>query len=395
MSSVGGSMNTHTLVRLGELLRQVDRSVRVEESSTYRLLGVRLQGNGPFVREQISGMETSAVKLNKVEVNDFIYSRLFAWRGAFGVIDEDLSGCYVSNEFPIFVADDFRLDVRYLAYWFQLPSVWRAVEERCSGSTPTTRNRLKEKNFLDLKIILPPIDIQKLVVVRLDSLVKKTGVLEENLGAIERDAERLLAQRFQEAIENAPLRPMRDVAPLVRREVKIDDGCQYTELGVRSFYKGTFHRRTVFGVDFSWQTLYEVKSGDLVFSNIMAWEKAISIARPEDDACVGNHRMLTCEAVEGVMLPGFLFYYFTTEDGFSKIYAASPGTAARNRTMTARALMDIEVPVPSIDVQQDFVLLQSKILALKSKHAAIRESSAALLPAILERIFSMEEQSHG
>lgn len=395
MSSVGGSMNTHTLVRLGELLRQVDRSVRVEESSTYRLLGVRLQGNGPFVREQISGMETSAVKLNKVEVNDFIYSRLFAWRGAFGVIDEDLSGCYVSNEFPIFVADDFRLDVRYLAYWFQLPSVWRAVEERCSGSTPTTRNRLKEKNFLDLKIILPPIDIQKLVVVRLDSLVKKTGVLEENLGAIERDAERLLAQRFQEAIENAPLRPMRDVAPLVRREVKIDDGCQYTELGVRSFYKGTFHRRTVFGVDFSWQTLYEVKSGDLVFSNIMAWEKAISIARPEDDACVGNHRMLTCEAVEGVMLPGFLFYYFTTEDGFSKIYAASPGTAARNRTMTARALMDIEVPVPSIDVQQDFVLLQSKILALKSKHAAIRESSAALLPAMLERIFSLEEQSHG
>ena len=388
-------MNTHTLVRLGELLRQVDRSVRVEESSTYRLLGVRLQGNGPFVREQISGMETSAVKLNKVEVNDFIYSRLFAWRGAFGVIDEDLSGCYVSNEFPIFVADDFRLDVRYLAYWFQLPSVWRAVEERCSGSTPTTRNRLKEKNFLDLKIILPPIDIQKLVVVRLDSLVKKTGVLEENLGAIERDAERLLAQRFQEAIENAPLRPMRDVAPLVRREVKIDDGCQYTELGVRSFYKGTFHRRTVFGVDFSWQTLYEVKSGDLVFSNIMAWEKAISIARPEDDACVGNHRMLTCEAVEGVMLPGFLFYYFTTEDGFSKIYAASPGTAARNRTMTARALMDIEVPVPSIDVQQDFVLLQSKILALKSKHAAIRESSAALLPAMLERIFSLEEQSHG
>ena len=63
--------------------------------------------------------------------------------------------------------------------------------------------------------------------------------------------------------------------------------------------------------------------------------------------------------------------------------------------MTARALMDIEVPVPSIDVQQDFVLLQSKILALKSKHAAIRESSTALLPAMLERIFSLEEQSHG
>ena len=395
ISTVGYSMSTHALIRLGELLRQVDRSVRVEESSTYRLLGVRLQGNGPFVREQVSGMETAAVKLNRVELNDFIYSRLFAWRGAFGVINEDLSGCYVSNEFPIFVADDFRLDVRYLAYWFRLPSVWRAVEERCSGSTPTTRNRLKEKHFLDLEIYLPSKDSQRLVVARIDAIAHKIKMLEEHLEAIEQDAERLLAQRFQEAIENAPLRPMRDVAPLVRREIEIDDGCQYTELGVRSFYKGTFHRRTVFGVDFSWQTLYEVKSGDLIFSNIMAWEKAISIARPEDDACVGNHRMLTCEAIDGVMLPGFLFYYFTTEDGFSKIYAASPGTAARNRTMTARALMNIEVPVPSVDVQQDFVLLQSKILALKSKHAAIREANAALLPAMLERMFAVEEQSHG
>lgn len=395
MSSVGDSMNKHTLVRLGELLRQVDRSVRVEESSTYRLLGVRLQGNGPFVREQVSGMETSAVKLNKVEVNDFIYSRLFAWRGAFGVIGEDLSGCYVSNEFPIFVTDDFRLDVRYLAYWFQLPSVWRAVEERCSGSTPTTRNRLKEKNFLDLKIILPPIDIQKLVVARLDSLVKKTGILEENLGVIERDAERLLAQRFQEAIRNATLRPMRDVAPLVRREQSISIEDSYPELGIRSFGKGTFHKPSLSGGEVGGKRLYRIEPGDLLFSNVFAWEGAIAVARSEDLGRFGSHRFITCVADVKLTSADFLRYYFLSEEGLIKIQEASPGGAGRNRTLGLEKLMNIEVPVPSLEVQRRFDLLQSKVLALKSKHAAIREANAALLPATLERIFSMEEQIHG
>lgn len=395
ISSVGYSMNTRVRVRLGELLRQVYRNVRVEESSTYRLLGVRLQGNGPFVREQVSGMETSAVKLNKVEVNDFIYSRLFAWRGAFGVISEDLSGCYVSNEFPIFVADDFRLDVRYLAYWFRLPSVWRAVEERCSGSTPTTRNRLKEKHFLDLEICLPSNDSQKLVVARIDALAHKMKVLEEHLEAIERDAERLLAQRFQEAIENAPLRPMRDVAPLVRREQAINIEDSYPELGIRSFGKGTFHKPSLSGGEVGGKRLYRIEPGDLLFSNVFAWEGAIAVARSEDSGRFGSHRFITCVADVKVTSANFLRYYFLSEEGLLKIQEASPGGAGRNRTLGLEKLMNIEVPVPSLEAQRRFDILQSKILALKSKHAAIREANAALLPAMLERMFAVEEQSHG
>ena len=326
ISTVGYSMSTHALIRLGELLRQVDRSVRVEESSTYRLLGVRLQGNGPFVREQVSGMETAAVKLNRVELNDFIYSRLFAWRGAFGVINEDLSGCYVSNEFPIFVADDFRLDVRYLAYWFRLPSVWRAVEERCSGSTPTTRNRLKEKHFLDLEIYLPSKDSQRLVVARIDALAHKMKMLEEHLETIEQDAERLLAQRFQEAIENAPLRPMRDVAPLVRREQAINIEDSYPELGIRSFGKGTFHKPSLSGGEVGGKRLYRIEPGDLLFSNVFAWEGAIAVARSEDSGRFGSHRFITCVADAKVTSANFLRYYFLSEEGLLSRSCKTPRT---------------------------------------------------------------------
>jgi hypothetical protein len=100
--------------------------------------------------------------------------------------------------------------------------------------------------------------------------------------------------------------------------------------------------------------------------------------------------MLTCEANAEVAVPGFLWYYFTTEEGFAKIYAASPGTAARNRTITAPALLAIDVPVPPLAAQQTFDRLQADVAALKVRHAAIRQANAALLPATLERIFSTE-----
>ncbi|WP_018714717.1 N-6 DNA methylase [Brachymonas chironomi] len=223
---------------------------------------------------------------------------------------------------------------------------------------------------------------------RLRSLAKKIQVIKENLESIETDGDLLLAVSFRDAIANAPLRPMSEVAPLVRREVAIDLEVSYTELGVRSFYKGTFHRRTVAGSEFTWQKMFRVEEGDLIFSNIMAWEQGIALAKSEDHGCVGNHRMLTCVADRAKAVPGFLAYYFMTDEGFAKVYAASPGTAARNRTLIATNLEAIEVPVPPLPIQQSFVRLQAEVTALKAKHAAIRTANAALLPATLERVFS-------
>jgi len=214
------------------------------------------------------------------------------------------------------------------------------------------------------------------------------------LEAVEQASDSLLAQRFAQITAHAPQRPMSEVAPLVRREVDIDPQQHYTELGVRSFYKGTFHRRTVAGSEFSWQKLYRIHTNDLVFSNIMAWERAIAIATPNDNGCVGNHRILTCDANKDMATSVFLWYYFTTCEGFDKVYAASPGTAARNRTMTAKALMLLTVPLPPLPDQQSFCRLHAAVAALKARHTLLRQHANALLPATLERIFAAPPQAN-
>jgi type I restriction-modification enzyme, specificity subunit len=280
--------------------------------------------------------------------------------------------------------------MQYIVKW---NGFWRSCEEKAQGSSG--KNRVKPSQFLSIQIPLPSLDEQRAVVAKLDALERKTRQVEKCLDAIERDAERLLAQRFQEAIENAPLRPMRDVAPLVRREQSISIEDSYPELGIRSFGKGTFHKPSLSGGEVGGKRLYRIEPGDLLFSNVFAWEGAIAVARSEDLGRFGSHRFITCVADVKLTSADFLRYYFLSEEGLIKIQEASPGGAGRNRTLGLEKLMNIEVPVPSLEVQRRFDLLQSKVLALKSKHAAIREANAVLLPATLERIFSMEEQIHG
>lgn len=373
-------------VALGDVLCRSSELAMCAPDVEYDEVTIRLWGKGVISRGKVRGADVTTPR-RIVRANQLILSKIDARNGAIGLVPQELDGAIVSNDFPSFeFVDRTRLDPAFMGWMVRS----RYFVELCKAASEGTTNRvrIKEDRFLAQPIALPPQSEQQATVTRLDTLAGKTRQVNEHLDAIERDADRLLAVRFRDAIADAPLRPMAEVAPLVRREIAIDPQVSYTELGIRSFFKGTFQRRTMDGVDYSWQSLFLVKTGDLIFSNIMAWEQAIAIAKPEDDGCVGNHRMLTCKANEGAAVAGFLYYYFTTAEGFAKIDAASPGTAARNKTLKAPDLMAIQVPVPSISTQRTFEVLQAKVAALKAHHTSIRKANDALIPATLERVFS-------
>jgi len=388
-----GESGTTPYLPLAEVAPLARRVVPVDPDATYIELGVRSFNKGTFHRRTLKGAEFTWQELYLVYKNDLVFSNIMAWEGAVALAGASDDGCIGNHRMLTCACDESRINPAFLAHYFKTPE---GMTKLVGASTGTVaRNRTLTASALGrMTVPVPPLAVQDRLVRHLELLAKKAQEIEVHLDAVERDAEHLLALRFRDLIADAPLWPMAEVAPLVRRDVSIAPEKSYTELGVRSFFKGTFHRRTVLGAERSWQDLYQVQAGDLVFSNIMAWEQAIAIAKPEDDGCVGNHRMLTCEANAEIAVPGFLWYYFTTEEGFAKIYAASPGTAARNRTITAQALMTIDVPAPPLAAQQTFNRLQTEIGVLKAKHTAIRQANAALIPATLERVFSTEAPAH-
>jgi type I restriction enzyme S subunit len=160
------------LTRLGDVLRSVSRPVRLSPESTYRLIGAHWYAKGLYVKEERTGTEIQAKTLFQIKEGDFVYNRLFAWKGSFAVAGPDVDGCFVSNEFPCFVPLD-AVDSKFLWFYFSRSSTWDKALGLSSGSTPTSRNRLKEDQFLDMEVRLPPIGEQRRIVSRIEELSAK------------------------------------------------------------------------------------------------------------------------------------------------------------------------------------------------------------------------------
>ena len=103
-----------TLVQLGSCLNEKSRREMVEDGKSYKILGVKWYANGAWIKAEKNGNEIKAKYLYKVKSGDLVYNRLFAWKGAFAVIPDNLNNCYVSNEFPVFKVKDSSVNINFI-----------------------------------------------------------------------------------------------------------------------------------------------------------------------------------------------------------------------------------------------------------------------------------------
>jgi len=378
------------MVKLGEVLKPSENWVPVVPTEKYKLLGLSLEGRGLFIREEKLGSEVSAKYLNKVVPGEFMYSRLFAWKGAFDKAAKDFEGCYVSDEFPAFKPDKGKLDIDFLTCFFKQKSVWTAVEQFCMGVTKASRNRFKEQFFMDFEIPLPSLPEQQRIAGRLAALKGKIDEVKGLRRKQEKEMKNLLLAQYRNIMEGAEWKPMREVAPLVRRPVDLQPNTIYSEVGVRSFGKGVFEKPNINSDELTWQKPYWIKAGDLLMSNIKAWEGAIAAVKKEHDGKVGSHRYLTFLPNPEITSAEFLAFHFMTDEGNLKLSEASPGSADRNRTLNTKIILNTLVPVPDMALQQDFLQLQSKTTALKAAQAGQLAALEGLFPGVLEKAFRGE-----
>jgi len=388
-------------VRLGEVLMPTKRGETVDAAKEYRLLGVRLDGQGPFFREAVMGTQTSATKLFRVAKDDFIYSRLFACRGAFGVIVEDLDGCYVSGEFPTFVPVLGKVDVEFLKYWFRLPSVIAKVDEDCSGSTPLTRNRFKENFFLALEIPLPPLAEQRRVVGRIEEL------------AAQIHEARTLRHQAAEETEALLTTARRAVISECQAEtVALEDACaaiidnlhsnpRLSETGVPCIRSpdvgyGTltiesaqrtdeeeYHRRTVRG---------EPKADDIVFVREGGGTGKCAVVLPGQRFSLGQRVMMLRPNTLRILPRFFLHQLLSPQIQEEQIAPLSKGSASPH--LNIGALRRFTLVLPPLPEQHrmagELDALHAEVDALKCLQAETAAELDALLPAILDRAFKGE-----
>jgi len=141
------------LTPMSELVHLRPPDVAVQASEDYQFAGVYCFGRGVFRSQAKSGMEFAYPRLTRLRTGNFVYPKLMAWEGAFGVVPPECDACVVSTEFPVFEVNEDLVCPEVLDTYFRTPAVWPEVAGESTG-TNVRRRRLNPQDFLNYKMPL-------------------------------------------------------------------------------------------------------------------------------------------------------------------------------------------------------------------------------------------------
>jgi type I restriction enzyme S subunit len=170
--------------RLGSAMQLANSRVTVEADKSYPNVGIYSFGRGLFKKPDIDGSSTSATALYQIKAGQYIYSRLFAFEGAYAYVPREFDAYYVSNEFPAFETDLEQLDARWLASFLRSPERWAELGGRSKG-LGVRRQRVPVEAVLEYELWLPPMTTQRSIVAAIDDLEKASAARQAALQRID------------------------------------------------------------------------------------------------------------------------------------------------------------------------------------------------------------------
>jgi type I restriction enzyme S subunit len=147
------------LTPMRELVRLRQPDVMVQPNEEYQFAGVYSFGRGVFMSQRRAGTEFAYPRLTTLRAGDFVYPKLMAWEGAFGITPTECDGCVVSTEFPVFEVDRSKVLPEVLDAYFKQPTIWQEISGASTG-TNVRRRRLNPSDFLRHQFPLPTWETQ-------------------------------------------------------------------------------------------------------------------------------------------------------------------------------------------------------------------------------------------
>lgn len=160
-------------------------------------IGVKWWGKGAYIAEVKPASKFRAARF-EVKANDLIYNDMWARHGSVAIVPPELDGCVASAHFPTWEIDLDRFYPPFLQWCFRSPWFWRECSERSQGSTG--RNAISKTLFRTIPMPMPPLDIQKQMVLQLEKLSEVVGKLLELQNQTTKDMEALLGSVLDEGL---------------------------------------------------------------------------------------------------------------------------------------------------------------------------------------------------
>lgn len=188
----------YQLVPIGSFLSR-NRNVIVLDSNTqYTQITIKTNNGGVVERGKKKGQDIGTKKQTIVRAGQFVFSKIDARNGAFGIIPKELDGAVVTNDFPVFDVDDNKVNPGFLVL-VTTTKAFIKFAQSCSSGT-TNRQRIDVIKFLQQRIPLPAIEEQESIVSEYNSKIQEANNVEQEAIAIENGNNVYLRQKLGASI---------------------------------------------------------------------------------------------------------------------------------------------------------------------------------------------------
>jgi type I restriction enzyme S subunit len=382
--------NIWSVTKLGEVALLVNRPETPIAGKRYRQVGVRLWGEGAYERESIDGSDTNYKTLSQVEVDDIIVNKIWARNGSVSIITPELSGGYVSSEFPTFVPVKEKLEPRWFYWLTKTKYFWNQCDEKSHGTSG--KNRIRPDKFLEIEIPLPPLEEQRRIVARIAELAAKVeearGLRREAVEDIKSFSTVSKLNLFQHAKQKWGENRLSEVVNVNMGQSPPGDSYNKIEQGFPLLNGPTeFGETHPTAIQWTTEPTKFCKKNDILLCVRGATTGKMNWA--DKEYCIGRGLAALTANIE-ICVPMYAYYFVETQT--QEMLALSAGSTFPN--LPSEKLKKMKIPIPPLEEQHRIVEylndLQIKIDAVKQLQTDTQVALEALLPSILDKAFKGE-----
>src|SRR5688572_14905599 len=383
-------------VALGNFVQEIKQRIGTEKKTVYSVTNNRgFVPSSEVFDKQVFSADISNYKL--VAHNDLAYNPSRINVGSVAICPDENGGA-VS---PMYIIVRCKKEIlpQYLLYFLRSEKGESEINHRAEGAV---RFQFKFKDLQSTPIYLPTLNEQERIVSLLDEAEQVRKLRDQASKHMKEFVPALFYKMFGDAEVNEKKWETKSLNELLS---KIDSGwspvclersvmenewgvlklgaltsCQYDDTQNKSFPKELEPRPEL-----------EVKARDVLFSrknthNLVAACVFVFETRPK--LMLSDLTFRLCIRDENELLPEYLWQVMIQPNKRKKIQTLATGSAAQMPNISKTRLLTIDIPVPPVELQREFVQRVHEARGVQSAQARSEERIEGLYQSMLSRAFA-------
>ncbi len=197
--------------KIEDMFDRVGTPVDLDDTQTYREIGIRSHGKGIFHKDETTAFEIGNKRVFWVEPNCFVVNIVFAWERAVAKTTEKENGMIASHRFPMYKPKKDIVDLDYITEYFITKRGQNVLILASPGGAGRNKT-LGQKEFAKSVVKLPSLPEQQKIaefLSTIDTVIKKQ---KETVSAWEERKKGVMQKLFRQEVR-----------------FKADDGSEFPE----------------------------------------------------------------------------------------------------------------------------------------------------------------------